>query len=265
MRPIAYLRFAFAILLFALISHPAIAQTQTPTPPVRDPQAVALLQRCSEAMGTLSSSVAIEAKGQITSSSHPGESGQITIEQQGLSLMRRTTSYGDGQQVEIVNEGENRIMWNVSVLPTAPWQERYFRPDHISALACTIDLGRPQMSISYVGLEPLNQTQVHHIRFFASGSSSGSAIGSLESTISQFDVYLDSQSFNVVRTTRLLFAPDAVENHSDWDTFYTDYRPVNGVLMPFHIQHFLVGQQAEDIVFTSVQTASAFPSQDFQW
>src|SRR5579862_5999021 len=74
----------------------------TSTPVARDPQAVALLQQCSQAMGTPNPSLAILASGQINSSAHPGEQGTITIELQGNSQLRRAAAYSDAQEIEIV-------------------------------------------------------------------------------------------------------------------------------------------------------------------
>ena len=34
---------------------------------------------------------------------------------------------------------------------------------------------------------------------------------------------------------------------------YSDYRTVNGVLMPFHVENYLAGQKIADITFSSVQ------------
>jgi hypothetical protein len=85
----------------------------------------------------------------------------------------------------------------------------------------------------------------------------------LDPIISEFDVYLNTENLTVVKTKRFVFAPNAIENHSDWETYYLDYQPVNGVLMPFHIQHFLAGQEAEDVVISTYQMNASLSSQDF--
>lgn len=255
-----------AILLFGFTSQVGLAQSPTPpvsVTPVRDGQAVTLLQQCSQAMGTPSANSGILASGQVSSAQLPGNPGKLTIELQGYNEMRRESSYSATNEITIVNNGQVQITRNSTVFNVAPWQETYFRPDHVPALACSLDLARPQMNVSYVGLEAVNGTAVHHIEFFASSQQLPDGTNTLDPIISQFDVYLDTQLLTVVKTKRFLFSPNAIENHSDWETYYFNYQSVGGVLMPFHMQHFLVGQQTEDLVISSFQMNASFPSQDF--
>jgi hypothetical protein len=248
---------------FAVLPTFAQQTTTTPAPVARDPQAVALLQQCSQAMGTPNASSAILASGQVTSTKHPGEQGTITIELQGYGLMRRHSSFSDTQEVEIVNNGQIQFTRNSADVPVAPWQATYFRPDFVPALACSVDLARPQMNISYVGLETVNEVQSHHIRFFASPQVLPDGSNSLDPIISAFDVYLNAESLTVVKTKRFVFSLNAIENHSDWETYYLDYRPASGVLMPFHIQHFLAGQLTQDILMSTYQMNASISTQDF--
>lgn len=255
--------FLLMALLFAVVSTFAQQSTTTTTPATRDPQAIALLQQCSQAMGTPNPSLGILASGQISSAAHPGEQGTITTELQGYSQLRRAAVYSDAQEIEIVNNGQTQFTRNAVNVPLAPWQATYFRPDYVPALACAIDLARPQMNISYVGPETVNDVPVQHIRIFASPQTLPDGSQTLDPVISEFDVYLNTQNFTVVKTKRFLFSPNAIENHSDWETYYLNYQPANGVLMPFHMQHFLAGQLSEDIVITNVQMNASLSIQDF--
>ena len=262
----SFWRILAAIFLLGFI--PQVGFAQSPTPPVsatplRNAQAVELLQQCAQAMGTLNPNSGILVSGQITSTQRPGDPGKLTIELQGYTEMRREVAYSSVNDIAIVNNGQVQMTRNSAIFNIAPWQETYFRPDDVPALACSLDLARPQMNVSYVGLETVSGTPVHHIQFFASAQRLPDGSNTLEPIISEFDVYLDTQSLIVVKTKRFLFSPNAIENHSDWETYYFDYRPVGGVLMPFHMQHFLAGQQAEDIVISSFQTNASFTSQDF--
>ena len=119
------------------------------------------------------------------------------------------------------------------------------------------------MNIAYIGPETVNDVPVHHIRIFASPQTLPDGSQTLDPIISEFDVYLNTANFTVVKTKRFLFSPNAIENHSDWETYYFNYQPVNGVLMPFHIQHFLAGQQSEDVVISTYQMNASLSSQDF--
>jgi hypothetical protein len=241
------------------------ASTPTPAPGVQDPKALSVLSQCAQVMGTMASTAAFVSSGQLTSSLHSNESAGIVIEQQGFGQMRRTVSWPEGQQVYIVNGGQGHATSSSTAIPIAPWQEQYFRPDYFPSLACTLDVTRPSMNAVYVDVETLAGSQVHHIRFYAPSQSLPDGSLSLDPVISEFDVYLDTQSLMVVKTKRFIFAPDAIQNHSDWETYYSDYRSVSGLMVPFHVQHFLAGQLLENIVISSVQPNSSIPSQDFAW
>jgi hypothetical protein len=174
------------------------------------------------------------------------------------------TSWLGGQEVYVVNNGQARASSGSSNVPLAPWEEQYFRPEYVPAAVCSVDLTRPLMNVTYVGTELLGQTQVDHIKFYASSQTLPDGSQSLDPVISEFHVYLDAQSFRVVKTKRFLFSPDAIENHSDWETYYSDYRTVAGVLVSFHVQHFLAGQELEDIVLSTAQFGVSISSQDFE-
>jgi hypothetical protein len=148
--------FLLVSLLFATFSTFAQQSPIATTPVARDPHAVALLQQCAQAMGVPNASLAILASGQITSTSHQGEQGTVTIELQGYTQLRRHASFSDAQEIEIVNNGQIQFTRNSANVPLASWQATYFRPDHVPALGCAIDLARPQMNISYIGPETVN-------------------------------------------------------------------------------------------------------------
>jgi len=65
-----------------------------------------------------------------------------------------------------------------------------------------------------------------------------------DSLVSELNVFLDIQTIVVLKTERYVFDPGAYQNHSVWATYYSDYRAVGTVLMPFHIQNYIDGQKS---------------------
>jgi hypothetical protein len=83
MRSFAVVRVLVLDLLIAFISQVVLARSSPPpmsATPVRDAQAVALLQQCSQAMGTPSANSGILAFGQVNSAQLPRNPGKLTIE-----------------------------------------------------------------------------------------------------------------------------------------------------------------------------------------
>ena len=79
----------------------------------------------------------------------------------------------------------------------------------------------------------------------------------MESLISEYHLWIDQQSFVVLKTATYLFSPNAIENRSLWETFYSEYRTVNGILMPFHLDNFLSGQSFSTTTFSSIRIDDA--------
>src|SRR5262249_39421944 len=129
----------------------------------------------------------------------------------------------------------------------------YFTPDHLPALVCGITPNSRGMRVTYIGNEIMGTSQVFHLKLEAPPRGKNSHEDAIEALISEHHVFIDQQSFRVLKTSKFVFAPDAVQNRSLWETLYFDYRSVNGVLMPFRIENFVSGQRFSTTVFTSLQ------------
>ena len=133
----------------------------------------------------------------------------------------------------------------------------YFRPEHLSAFVCGIDLARPNIGVSYRGLDTQGGASVHHLQFQAASEDA------VDQLISEFHVYLDTSTLRVVKTAYWIFAPDTFVNRSLWETNYENYQTIGGVLFPMHIQHSLAGNHLDDWNFTSVRNDTPISQSDF--
>jgi len=208
-------------------------------------------------MGVSSAIPDIYAEGKITPANPQNPSASIVLKSKGTDRVRSEINYADGQQVYVLNNGKGFSLMSRVKKYLPAHSTLYSRPEHLSAYACSIDVARTNISVSYLGLENLAAAPVHHVVFHAISS------GPLEQLISEFHVYLDSQTLRVVKTATWVFAPDAIENRSLWETYYDNYQSVGGMLVPMHIQHFLAGTQLDDWNFTSVRTDVAVAEGDF--
>jgi hypothetical protein len=180
------------------------------------------------------------------------------LKSKGTDRLRTEFSLTSGPQIFVVNSGRGFSLVAGKKRIDALHSTEYFRPEHLSAFACSIDLARPNISVSYVALENLGASTAHHLVFRAASSDP------LEILISEFHVYLDPQTLRVIKTANWVFAPNAIENRSLWETYYDSYQPVNGVLVPMHISHFIAGSKLDDWNFTSVATNVPIADGDFQ-
>ena len=140
----------------------------------------------------------------------------------------------------------------------------YFFPDHLPALACSIPPAQRGLRVTYVGSEAINATPVFHLKLDALPRGKSQRDDAIASLLSEYHIFIDQQSYKVVKTARFVFAPDAIQNRSLWETVYSDYRSVDGVQMPFHMENFIAGRKFSTSVFTAIQTGVALPDSDFQ-
>jgi len=244
-------RYALCASLGAL---PALAQNNAP---VRDPKALALLAQCALNMGT-SAIGDFYATGTITRSDSKDSPGTIVSQIKGVK-MRNDITFPDGLHSYATNgtSGWNLQQGKRAKAPYAAFA--YYRPEYVPALACVIDPLRPRMNVQQVGLENVGINTAYHLEFSVPPSGSDNS----ETMISDFHVFLDQQTLVVLKTRTLIFDPAALENHSVWETYYSDYRLVSGALVPFHIENYLSGQKVNDIVFSSVQLNTGIPDGNF--
>jgi hypothetical protein len=242
---------SFFAVLFLLAAQSSPQQTPTADAAIqvtvtRDPQSLSLLAQCSSSMGASGVIPDIYAEGTITPTNPKSPSASVVLKSKGTDRVRTEISSTSGGQTHVINNGRGFSLISGQRKNLAAHATAYFRPEHLSAYACSIDVARTNVSVSYVGLENLAAASVHHVIFHAASSDP------LDQLISEFHVYLDTKTLRVVKTANWAFAPDAIENRSLWETYYDNYQPVAGVLVPMHISHFVAGSKLDDWNFTSV-------------
>lgn len=241
------------VLLFAT-QQPASSPVQ---PPQRDPQALALLAQCSTAMGAQGTVPDIYAEGVITRANPNSPSATVVVKSKGTDRVRNEISLVDGQQIFVVNSGRgfSSVSGQRKNLPLH--STSYFRPEHLSAFACAIDLARANISVSYLGVDGTGAAPAHHLLF------QSALPDRFEQLASEFHVYLDAKTLRVVKTASWVFAPDTFDNRSLWETYYDSYQPVGGVLFPMHMQHSLAGTHFDDWNFNNVKSDALILQSDF--
>lgn len=242
---------AVCVVIVVLLCPLVVLGQSSPNAPgtvTRDPQAVTLLAQCAATMGA-SLIQDTYAEGSMVSAKYPNATGAIISESKGLNV-RNDIADASGSSTYVVNAGGASSTANGKTTKLPYQAGAYPRPDYVPALACAIDLARPYMSVSYMGVEQVNGRPAYHIQFNATLASDED---NSEKLISEFHVYLDQQTLLVVKTQSWAFAPDNFTNRSTWETYYDNYQNVNGVLMPFHVSQYLAGMKVQDITFTSVR------------
>ena len=243
--------------LLLYLVHSPVAQAQ------RNPQVDGLLTSCAQTMGSRKAEAGFSGEGEIRySNASPAE--HFAWKAKGSEFFRQEFSGADGVRVHVVNRGQG-FHEKEGKRERLPFhQTAYFRHDYTPALACEADAAHDGMRVEYIGREVVEGQSVHHIRFSMAGQGKNRHADAVEELISEYHVFIDSATNRVAATRTWVFSPEAVENRSIWETIYSDYRDVDGILMPFHIQNRVAGQPYREVVLSSVRINANISEKDFQ-
>lgn len=279
------------VLFCLLISASLSAQQSNPTTRTSDPQAVALAQRSLTALtgGAPVSDVTLTGTVQRIAGSD-NETGTASVKGTALGDSRLDLSLPAGNRSEIRNHAALPLLGSLPPLaPTAATQAvqragAWIGPDGVihgmathnvmtdatwffppSTLARILSSGG--YILSYVGPETLNGQSVTHLQVsqpLPATMTVPQQVATLMLHLSQMDLYLDS-------TTLLPVALDFnvhPDNNAGLDIpaeiQFSNYQPVNGVQVPFHVQRYLNNGLVLDLQINNVTFNSGLPGTTFQ-
>lgn len=241
-------RIAAALIACIVVSVPLSAQTTA-----RSTEALTVLGACSAAVGADPMAELI-AEGEITSPHPTIAPRSVTLKSKGIDHVRAETVAGRERRIHIVNRRRAVLIEGGRTQKLAGQNARHYPPDHLPGLFCRADLLPPDFHVRYGGLAEVNGRAAHEIVFFAADDERPG--GRSRPLRTGMYVYLDAQTFIVVKAAFLIFSPDAIENHSLMEVFYEDYRLVDGMAIPHRIRRVVSGREFETMTFRSVRRAT---------
>jgi hypothetical protein len=236
--------------------------TSTPqTTTQRDPVAVSILTK-TQATLTASWITVQDALLQGTYTDAAGNTGTITIKCKGSALLRNELLLNGVSYTAISNNGRGQATQDGKTKKLPVWTTQYLRPEGVPAFWRPADFALPTTNVSYIGLEQVNGSSAHHIKL-TSLPTDGTP-PDIEAIISEFHVFIDSQTGLVLKTWSYDFSPVIIENRTLVETYFGDYRQINGVAIPFHTVRFVAGQKFSEIVLSSAQVNAGLSDAEFQ-
>ena len=249
---------AFSVLLLLI---PALALQTTPV--TKDAQAVAILTKAL-AVTTTQNAVSLPqdsvAQGAITFVN--GTSATLRIEHKGFRNLRQDVVFPDHQVSYVTKGGQGYSLREGKKSSLPLWVTQFHYPEHIPAISQMADFLLPNMNLTYVGVEKVYGLAAYHIMFTLVPTDGTPS--EVVAQISEFHVFVDVQTFLVTKTQSYIFSPEAIENRSLAEMYYSDYRSINGLLVPFQVSRYISGEKYCDITFSSVTTDVGLTDTDFQ-
>ena len=262
------LRLASLVVLLTLCAQLRCAGQQSPSTTVqRDQQALTVLSQVIKAAGGQAALAAIQditGSGTITYY-WAGEEvqGNVTVKGRGTGQFRLDATLTTGVRSWAVNNGTGFTKETNGTVSQIP----YHNTVNFGNLAFPISflstiIGDASTSITYVGLEARNGVQVHHLRtqkIFPSKIDPGGIV----SKLSTRDFFIDSTSFQIVATQDMVHPEGASTIDYPREMQFSDYRTVNGVLVPFAVAEVATGQLTYSIQLNQVTFNTGLQDSDF--
>ncbi len=227
--------------------------------PAQDPQAMAALTQSLQTMAAIASPTrATLAQGTIT---YPdGSQKPVSMKTLGTNYIRNDVGIGDFSFVSAAGDGF--LLLNGKRNALRPYVTQYKRCEHLPALTLMFELQNTLLQAKYVGIESVSGQPAFHIRL--SMAAADEAPADVQDLISEFHVWIDQASSLVVKTRSFDFSPEALQNRSPVDTYYSDYRQQDGAQVPFHMIRYVDSQMDSEIVFSSISLNAAVSTADFR-
>lgn len=210
-------------------------RNQTNEPAPKDPEAVRVLNQALTVAGGMTAIKAIRDYTATGNERYVGSSASnpVTFSARGFGDFRRDTSLSTGTRSWTVTAGQVSAKSEDGTVrlihSQAPMNTSGFVIPYLQLIAA---LDRPQLRLSYRGTTQINGHSVHKVRV--------QQVSLLNINVNlptqTIEFYVDASTFQVVS------AQDVLPKGVPHELQYSDYRPVNGVLVPFSISESIAGQ-----------------------
>jgi len=263
---VQFLRISLLALVLLCISFTAAPAQQAASPPARDPQAITLVQNAIAAMGGSGAGQIQDTLTQATTTwlqNPAAPATTTTIKTKGPDKLRVDNGSGSALNSVIHNQGRNLRFAGAAWKQGPSANSFHKRPEHLPVVLLAYELARPDLTADYIGLETIGTQTAHHIRL-ARVSTMGNDLDAQQTKNSRLDVFIDPQSFLVLKISYLQFS------ETDWrlglpmEIYYSDYRSVAGMLIPFNQRAVFNGNPMFNLSLSSVAFNQGLPDSDFE-
>jgi hypothetical protein len=230
-----------------------------------DPQALSVAQATYTAMGGANAITGYQdslASG--TATIYSGGTSvpySITMKSKGLRETRVELQMAKGTNVRIVNQGQGAILRpDGSTKSLYSNNTFYEHVNHVPLLSVLSEYSNGNVNLLYQGTAQIQDQSEDMIEVdFVPNLTNGALFASMSNTV----FYVNQTTKLVDKTQRSTFYEGNQNSTFTEETYFSDYRSVSGMLVPFHVTVYVDGQMDTDIQFTTVSLNVGLPDSEF--
>lgn len=246
--------------IFFLQNGTSVAQaSQKQIVPKRDQEALTLVRQSLARMGSLAGSNRDTVATGFMTSVRTGKTSPLLMKTHGTDDLKNEV----GDFIFIRHGNSGRSHYDGKDHKVAFHSIAYQRAQHLPALLILSEIESPTLQCIMLGTEEINGVTTSHIRLSVVPAAGNDFDAQVEDLMSETHVWIDQQGL-VVKARTFLFSPEAVQNRSPLDLYYSDYRRVDGFLVPFHVVREIERQKDSEMTFTSIDVNAKLSEADFQ-
>jgi len=242
-------------LILALITQFAVAQQTATTAPQRDPQAMAVLQKCLAAGGGAQALGAVQdflASGTITYH-WAGQDvvGTVTAQGKGLAEFRLDSVLPQGTRSFKIVGTAGSITTEDGKTSALPYSGLMTAPNlTFPGARVATALNNSAIALQFLGLVPFESAQAYQIHV-APPLDSSLTPPSGATQFGSFDLYVDPTTYQLLELSESIWVANSIQSlpHA---LRYSNYRPAGSVVAPYQISELVNGQETWSISLSSI-------------
>jgi hypothetical protein len=237
------------------------------TTPVSDPQALSLAAKSMAAMtgGAVVTDISFSGTVTLVAGSNI-ETGTGVFLAKGINESRVGLTLSGGKRTEIRNAA--------SGIPTGSWSGKagtatiaqhncWTDSPWFAPMLSSLSTSNAVVVLSYLGRDVYAGIPVLHLRSYRYLPTQDAASAAFLQEASTMDFYLDPSSLLPFAVAFNVHPDNDFNTNIRIEIRFADYRAVNGIKAPFHIQRLLNGGLAMDVAVTNVAVNSGLPDTTF--
>lgn len=266
------------IVMFLLLAVPALGQVQLPSddsaagtaPPAtvsKNPGAIGLAHQALSAMGG-AQGVAIYqdslTTGTLTLPGDKPKTFSVVIKTKGAKNVRVELTNAEGTRVRVLNQGQAAIQYpDGKVRKLLMNNTLAERVSHIPIFSLLAEANDASVIAEYVGPAQMAGGPIADVIALRPVPIQGMSQEDLDRSTTKTLFYIDRPSGMVTKVEYFLFSESDPDEKTRVETYFSDFRSINGASVPFHQTTYEDGKLAEDLTISSAAFNVGISDTDF--